>query len=60
MVLPVLRGTTKYYEVLRLVLQDTTRHYEVPFAILRDIPEAYSEPYKTSKMERFEKTGKTC
>ena len=51
----VLRGTTKYYEVLRVVQRDTTRYNEVPFVTLRDIPEAYSELCQTSIMKRFEK-----
>ena len=51
----VLRGTTKYYEVLRVVLREITRNNEIPFVTLRDIPEVYSEPCQTSKMKHFEK-----
>ena len=50
----VLRDTTKYYEVLRVVILDTRRYNEVPSVTLKDIPETYSEPCQTSKMERFE------
>ena len=37
----VLRGATKYYEVLRLVLQDTTRYKEVPSITLRGIMSSF-------------------